>query len=62
MPLKEKARQDAEPIPEMMSLQDSPESKSEIIDRQADRLARLYSFCQETALAIAVLAYAGGPR
>jgi hypothetical protein len=30
--------------------------------RQAQKLRRLYSFCQATACTIASLAFAGGPR
>jgi hypothetical protein len=31
-------------------------------DHQAEKLRRLYSFCQATAYTIAALAFAGGPR
>ena len=33
-----------------------------ILDCQAEKLRRLYSFCRATAYTIAALAFSGGPR
>jgi len=38
------------------------DTKSEILDWQAEKLRRLYSFCRATAYTIAALAFSGGPR
>jgi len=58
MPLKEKARQDAEPIPNAVVCQDSPEFKTSPLKLQTFCLARRFALSAPLAEAIAPLLYA----
>jgi hypothetical protein len=62
MAFKEKGRQDASPIPNIVVNHDNPEFKTPPSDLQARRLCRLYALSYETAATLAPLVFAVAPR